>query len=393
MACGTPVVVSDSGALPEVVGEAALVVAEGDVAELAKAIGEVVHDADVADRLRAAGLDRRRRPPGTASRSSTTRCTAPPRSSGPTAVARRPTGRSRSSSSRTASPTCSPRRWLRSARLSVTVVDNSSSPAVRAVADAAGARYVDPGRNGGFGAGVNEALRRRRPPAPTSCSSTPTPSSAPEDVDALRSGPARRARPRERRPVAGRRHRHAVTRRVALPVAAGDVGRGRRPRPPPARPLRHRLRAAAAPRGHRPRRALRRRALLPLRRGDRLGRTARACSAGGTPLVPAARATHVGAATSTDPARREGHFHAAQEIYLRKHFGAVGWQVGRAGQVAGSAVRASCSAASAAGPPVPACASTLPGPLGPRCVRADSGAAGRPARPRSRRRRPTVEAS
>ena len=48
MACGTPVVVSDSGALPEVVGEAAIVVAEGDAAELAKAIGAVVHDPDVA---------------------------------------------------------------------------------------------------------------------------------------------------------------------------------------------------------------------------------------------------------------------------------------------------------------------------------------------------------
>src|SRR6478735_2588013 len=58
MACGIPVVVSDSGALPEVVGEAALVVAEGDVAELAKAISEVVHDTDVARRLRAAGLKR-----------------------------------------------------------------------------------------------------------------------------------------------------------------------------------------------------------------------------------------------------------------------------------------------------------------------------------------------
>ena len=33
---------------------------------------------------------------------------------------------------------------------------------------------------------------------------------------------------------------------------------------------------------------------------------------------------HAGAATSTDPVRREGHFHAAQEIYLRKHFGGVG---------------------------------------------------------------------
>jgi hypothetical protein len=56
-------------------------------------------------------------------------------------------------------------------------------------------------------------------------------------------------------------------------------------------------------------------------------------------VVPTARATHVGAASSADSTSREGHFHAAQEVYLRKHHGAFGWQVGRAGQVVGSAVR------------------------------------------------------
>ncbi|NUR80908.1 MAG: glycosyltransferase, partial [Dermatophilaceae bacterium] len=48
MACGVPVVVSDSGALPEVVGDAALVVPEGDAAGLAKAVAEVVGDPGVA---------------------------------------------------------------------------------------------------------------------------------------------------------------------------------------------------------------------------------------------------------------------------------------------------------------------------------------------------------
>src|SRR5204862_1233721 len=43
--------------------------------------------------------------------------------------------------------------------LAVTVVDNSSSSEVRAVCDRLGVDYLDPGRNGGFAAGVNHALR------------------------------------------------------------------------------------------------------------------------------------------------------------------------------------------------------------------------------------------
>jgi len=37
--------------------------------------------------------------------------------------------------------------------------------------------------------------------------------------------------------------------------------------------------------------------------------------------------------------RRDTHFRASNERYLRKHYGSAGWQVARAGQVAGSAVR------------------------------------------------------
>jgi GT2 family glycosyltransferase len=44
--------------------------------------------------------------------------------------------------------------------LPVTVIDNSSSPAIRAVADVLRVDYIDPGANVGFGAGVNVALRR-----------------------------------------------------------------------------------------------------------------------------------------------------------------------------------------------------------------------------------------
>jgi glycosyltransferase involved in cell wall biosynthesis len=56
MACGTPVVVSNSSALPEVVGEAGLTVEPRDADALAQAIYSLVTDADQRQRLRAAGL-------------------------------------------------------------------------------------------------------------------------------------------------------------------------------------------------------------------------------------------------------------------------------------------------------------------------------------------------
>jgi GT2 family glycosyltransferase len=46
-------------------------------------------------------------------------------------------------------------------RFPITVVDNSSRPDTRSLVEGLGARYLDPGRNLGFGAGVNFALDRR----------------------------------------------------------------------------------------------------------------------------------------------------------------------------------------------------------------------------------------
>jgi glycosyltransferase involved in cell wall biosynthesis len=58
MACGTPVVVSDRGSLPEIVGDAAIIV-EADRAEsFAAALERVLHDADLRDKLRERGLRR-----------------------------------------------------------------------------------------------------------------------------------------------------------------------------------------------------------------------------------------------------------------------------------------------------------------------------------------------
>jgi alpha-1,3-rhamnosyl/mannosyltransferase len=57
MASGTPVVVSDRGALPEVVGEAGLCVAP-EPAALEEALGRVLTDSALAARLTAAGRER-----------------------------------------------------------------------------------------------------------------------------------------------------------------------------------------------------------------------------------------------------------------------------------------------------------------------------------------------
>jgi glycosyltransferase involved in cell wall biosynthesis len=57
LACGAPVVVSDRGALPEVVGDAALVVDPG-AAAVSDAVARVLADADLAARMRRAGAER-----------------------------------------------------------------------------------------------------------------------------------------------------------------------------------------------------------------------------------------------------------------------------------------------------------------------------------------------
>jgi alpha-1,3-rhamnosyl/mannosyltransferase len=58
MACGTPVVCSNTSSLPEVVGEAALTVNPRDATEIANAITHVLDDAGLRDRLRERGLAR-----------------------------------------------------------------------------------------------------------------------------------------------------------------------------------------------------------------------------------------------------------------------------------------------------------------------------------------------
>ena len=60
MACGVPVIGSDSGEIPHVVGDAGLIVPEGDVGAWTAAIGRLLSDADERARLSARGLARAR---------------------------------------------------------------------------------------------------------------------------------------------------------------------------------------------------------------------------------------------------------------------------------------------------------------------------------------------
>ena len=60
LACGTPVAGYDAGALAEVAGPGALLVAEGAMSELLEAIGRLCEDDELRGRLAAAGRDHAR---------------------------------------------------------------------------------------------------------------------------------------------------------------------------------------------------------------------------------------------------------------------------------------------------------------------------------------------
>jgi len=61
MACGTPVVCSNTSSLPEVAGDAALLVDPTDVRALAGAMERVLRDETLRATLRARGIERARR--------------------------------------------------------------------------------------------------------------------------------------------------------------------------------------------------------------------------------------------------------------------------------------------------------------------------------------------
>lgn len=224
--------------------------------------------------------------------------------------------------------------------LRVVVVDNSRLDAVRAVAAQCGADYVDPGGNVGFAAGVNLGLQRL---GSTRCDVLLVNPDVDIDVETVRtlSGFLR---------LPGNEEVGAVSPRLL------DVdGREQRvvwPFPSPSRawfqavglgrlPARRTFVVGAAL-------LLRREALeavgpfderffLYAEEADWQLRAQRAGWRSG--LCPHAVARHEGAASSDDTVRRETLFHAAQETYVRKWRGALGWHAYRAGTVLGAAGR------------------------------------------------------
>lgn len=336
MAQGVPVVASDTGALPDVVGGAGVLVPPGDAAALGDALVSVGTDPARAAALTSAGYERAQT------------CSWESVAEAYTQMYRRATG--------TADPTAvrplevvvvaygSP-ALLRGClapladAFPVTVVDNSSMPQIRAACDEVGARYLDPGRNGGFAAGVNVGLRNRRVPEGDVLLLNPdavvTPAAVTELHRALLADPGLAS---------------------VGPVQVDGAGRPARVSWPFPSPSRTWLEAVGLG-GFQARRGDFVVGSVLLLRAEALARVGglderfflyaeetdwayRAARQGWRhAVVPTATATHLGGATSADPRRREMHFHASQERYLRKHYGPLGWQLARFGQLAGSGVR------------------------------------------------------
>ena len=333
MACGVPVVASDTGALPDVVGDAGLLVPPGDPEALATALKSVLEDDTTRGELSRRGVEQAQQ----ASWSEVA-------------------GSYLGLYERARGTTAEPQRGLEIVVVAygrpdlleaslqpvlsfpVTVVDNSSSPDVAAVCERLGVRYLDPGHNGGFGAGVNHALERRLDPDADVLLLNPDAVIGSDDVQRL--------------------HR-ALLADPALasvaPTQVDELGHPSRVSWPFPSPARTWLTAAGLGRLG-PSSGfvigsvlmLRREALAQVGRFDEAfflyaeetDWAYRAHQLGWRHReVTEARAVHVGAATSADHARRETHFHASQERYLRKHFGPVRWQLARGATILGSAAR------------------------------------------------------
>ena len=208
------------------------------------------------------------------------------------------------------------------------VVDNSSDPSVRAVVERHGATYVDPGRNLGFGAGVNVGLEHR----------AVTGDPGPDDLLLLNPDasitPDAIARLRDQLQAADDL---ACVAPAQLDPVTGEEARVGWPFPTPARAwlealglgrlgggtdfligsvLLVRAEALAEVGPFDERFFLYAEETDWQRRAHDLGWKVALC--------PEVVATHVGAGTGGDQSERDTHFHASNERYLRKHYGTVG---------------------------------------------------------------------
>jgi GT2 family glycosyltransferase len=227
--------------------------------------------------------------------------------------------------------------------VATTVVDNSRSAGVCSVVLKHGAEYIDPGKNLGFGAGVNVALRRLLGgPARDILLLNPDATLSPDDLETIVD------------------HLHADdNERVAAMSPRlqardhGDEQRVEWPFPSPARGW-----AEAFGLGRLPaRRTFLIGAVLLLRweavrevglfderfflYAEEVDWQRRALALGWkSQLCDEVVAAHVGAGTSDDALRREALFHAAHETYIRKWYGRSGWFVYRSAACLGAAARA-----------------------------------------------------
>lgn len=337
MAAGVPVVASDSGALPDVVGEGGLLVPEGDPDALGEALLRVGTDPDLARELASRG------------RAVADRADWKHVASSYLGVYRRMARQVRCRTADENPPEVlvvafGAPELLRGALepvkgLAVTVVDNSSLPEIAALCAELGVRYLDPGSNRGFAAGVNFGLEHRQHPDRDLLLLNPD---AVVDLEAV-----------------GVLHRH-LRRDPALasvaPVQVDAAGRPTRVAWPWPTPWRSWLEAVGLGRlGRQSDYVIGSVLLLRVEALDEVGPlddhfplyaeetdwAIRAALLGWRhELVPDVVAVHVGAGTSGDPHRREELFYAGQERFMRKHFGSLGWQVARAGQILGAEARA-----------------------------------------------------
>ncbi|WP_127473823.1 glycosyltransferase [Microbacterium sulfonylureivorans] len=338
MASGVPVVASRSGAIPDVVADAGVLVEPGDPDALRDGIDSALVDARWGE-LRAAGLAR-------ADQFTWERV-----------------AEQQSALYRAVVPTCDggaarPPQVVAIAYgdptlldgaleelgegFAVTIVDNSSSAATKVLAQRRGAHYVDPGANLGFGAGVNVALR-----------SLADRGLSGDDVLLLN--------PDARIGGAAVHHMHralhsgariAAVGATQVDPATGQPSRVWWPFPSPARAWIDALGLGRFDRGH----GFAIGSVLLLRAeaiadigafderfflyAEEVDWQKRARDAGWSIAVASVEASHIGAGTGGDGTRREAMFFASNEKYQRKHFGAAGWQIFRAGVIVGATVRA-----------------------------------------------------
>lgn len=343
MASGTPVVASASGALPDVVGGAGVLVPPGDAAALREALLGL--DDDAVARLRDAGLAR--------ARESSWEAVAEAYEGLYRAAAHLPAGdqpvgeRDGAGTERGIEvvvvaygrPDLVRRALEPVARdFPVTVVDNSSLGEIAALCAELGVRYVDPGRNGGFAAGVNVALVCRQAPGADVLLLNPDAVVSAADVRRLHA--ALLADPRLASVGPAQVDSEGVAARVGWPfptpartwLEALGLGRlGRQSDFVIGSVLLLRAEALAQVGGFDERFFL---------YAEETDWAYRAVMMGWRhAVVDSVRALHLGAATSEDAGVREARFHASQERFQRKHFGAVGWQVARVGQLLGASVR------------------------------------------------------